>query len=42
MKTGIALLPEVERSQAITFLITDYLLSNKYLKKNKYQILSTN
>ena len=31
MKTGIALLPEMERSQAITFSVIDHLLSNEYL-----------
>jgi hypothetical protein len=35
MKTGIALLPEVERTQAITFSLADYLLSNKYLTKKQ-------
>jgi len=35
MKTGIALLPEVDRSQAITFSLVDYLLSNKYLTKKQ-------
>jgi len=35
MKAGIALLPEVERSQAITFSVIDYLLSNKYLTKKQ-------
>ena len=35
MKTGIALLPEVERSQAITFSVIDHLLSNEYLSSNQ-------
>ena len=35
MKTGIALLPEVERTKAITFSLADYLLSNKYLTKKE-------
>ena len=35
MKTGIALLPEMERSKAITFSLVDYLLSTKYLTKKQ-------
>jgi GTPase involved in cell partitioning and DNA repair len=31
MKTGIALLPEVERTQAITFSVIDFLISNKFV-----------
>lgn len=42
MKTGIALLPEVERSQAITFSLADYLLSNKYLTKKQISDIVNN
>jgi hypothetical protein len=35
MKTGIALLPEMERSKAITFSLTHYLLSTQYLTKKQ-------
>jgi hypothetical protein len=35
MKSGIALLPEMERSKAITLSLTDYLLSTKYLSKKQ-------
>ncbi len=31
MKTGIALLPEMERSQAITFSVINFLISNKFI-----------